>query len=237
MHDIRIIRDTPDAFAAGLARRGLDGAALAQDLLAQRQGPAGAADPASDPAGPAQRSLQADRPGQAEKGRSPGQALLAEVAGLKDAIQQGEAEQRELETGIARRPGGDPEHSRRRCARRRRRKRQPAGDGARLRQAARDRQRPNSISKSARRWARWISSAPPKFPARALSISKSDLARLERAIAAFMLDTHTQQFGYTEVSPPVLVRDNAMFGTGQLPKFQDDLFARSASSRLRAKIR
>jgi seryl-tRNA synthetase len=54
---------------------------------------------------------------------------------------------------------------------------------------------------------------------------KSDLARLERAIAAFMLDTHTQQFGYTEVSPPVLVRDNAMFGTGQLPKFEEDLFS------------
>src|SRR5262249_39270634 len=53
---------------------------------------------------------------------------------------------------------------------------------------------------------------------------KSDLARLERAIAAFMLDTHTEKFGYTEVSPPVLVKSAAMFGTGQLPKFQDDLF-------------
>src|SRR6185437_4787003 len=53
---------------------------------------------------------------------------------------------------------------------------------------------------------------------------KGDLARLERALANFMLDVHTQQFGYTEVNPPVLVRDNAMFGTGQLPKFEDDLF-------------
>jgi len=53
---------------------------------------------------------------------------------------------------------------------------------------------------------------------------KADLARLERAIAALMLDTHTEEFGYTEVSPPVLVKSNAMFGTGQLPKFQDDLF-------------
>ena len=49
---------------------------------------------------------------------------------------------------------------------------------------------------------------------------KGDLARLERALGAFMLDTHTEKFGYTEVSPPVLVRDNAMFGTGQLPKFR-----------------
>ncbi|HEX4117668.1 MAG TPA: serine--tRNA ligase, partial [Rhizomicrobium sp.] len=53
---------------------------------------------------------------------------------------------------------------------------------------------------------------------------KGDLARLERALGAFMLDVHTGQFGYTEMSPPVLVRDAAMFGTGQLPKFKDDLF-------------
>jgi seryl-tRNA synthetase len=53
---------------------------------------------------------------------------------------------------------------------------------------------------------------------------KADLAKLERAIAAFMLDTHTEKFGYTEVSPPVLVKSAALFGTGQLPKFQDDLF-------------
>jgi seryl-tRNA synthetase len=50
------------------------------------------------------------------------------------------------------------------------------------------------------------------------------LARLERALAQFMLDLHTQENGYLEVSPPVLVRDEAMFGTGQLPKFADDLF-------------
>ena len=53
---------------------------------------------------------------------------------------------------------------------------------------------------------------------------KGDLAKLERAIGAFMLDTHTEKFGYTEVSPPVLVRDEALFATGQLPKFGDDLF-------------
>ena len=53
---------------------------------------------------------------------------------------------------------------------------------------------------------------------------KGDLAKLERALGAFMLDTHTSQFGYTEVSPPVLVKSAALFGTGQLPKFQEDLF-------------
>ncbi|MFN3959895.1 MAG: serine--tRNA ligase [Parvularculaceae bacterium] len=50
------------------------------------------------------------------------------------------------------------------------------------------------------------------------------LARMERAIANLMLDTHTAEFGYTEVSPPALVRDMAPFGVGQLPKFEDDLF-------------
>ncbi len=50
------------------------------------------------------------------------------------------------------------------------------------------------------------------------------LARLERALAQFFLDTHTQEHGYTEVSPPLMVRDETMFGTGQLPKFEDDQF-------------
>ena len=56
-------------------------------------------------------------------------------------------------------------------------------------------------------------------------VLKKDLARLERAIGQFMLDLHTNEHGYTEVNPPLLVRDNVMFGTGQLPKFRDDQFA------------
>ena len=53
---------------------------------------------------------------------------------------------------------------------------------------------------------------------------KGDLARLERALASFMLDLHTGEFGYTEVNPPLLVRDHAAYGTGNLPKFAEDLF-------------
>lgn len=52
----------------------------------------------------------------------------------------------------------------------------------------------------------------------------SGLARLERALAQFMLDTHTNEHGLTEVSPPLLVRDTAVYGVGQLPKFEEDLF-------------
>lgn len=53
---------------------------------------------------------------------------------------------------------------------------------------------------------------------------KHGVARLERALAQFMLDTHTMEHGYTEMSVPLLVRDNALYGTGQLPKFAEDLF-------------
>jgi len=55
-------------------------------------------------------------------------------------------------------------------------------------------------------------------------ILRSDLAKLERALAAFMLDMHTTEFGYEEVSVPLLVRNHALFGTSQLPKFEEDLF-------------
>lgn len=55
-------------------------------------------------------------------------------------------------------------------------------------------------------------------------VLKGDLARLERALANFMLDLHAEEFGYTPVSPPYLVRDAALFGTGQLPKFAEDQF-------------
>jgi seryl-tRNA synthetase len=55
-------------------------------------------------------------------------------------------------------------------------------------------------------------------------VLRRDLARLERALAQFMLDLHTTEFGYQEVSPPLLVRDEAVFGVGQLPKFAEDLF-------------
>ncbi len=55
-------------------------------------------------------------------------------------------------------------------------------------------------------------------------VNKGPLARMERALAQFMLDLHTGEHGYTEVNPPLLVRDEAMFGTAQLPKFREDQF-------------
>ncbi|WP_309628553.1 serine--tRNA ligase [Brevundimonas sp.] len=60
------------------------------------------------------------------------------------------------------------------------------------------------------------------------AVLKGGLARLERAVGQFMLDVQTTEHGYLEVNPPYLVRDEAMFGTGQLPKFQNDLFFASS---------
>jgi seryl-tRNA synthetase len=56
------------------------------------------------------------------------------------------------------------------------------------------------------------------------TVLRSQLARLERALGQFMLDLHTTEHGYTEVQPPLLVRDEVLFGTNQLPKFEEDLF-------------
>lgn len=56
------------------------------------------------------------------------------------------------------------------------------------------------------------------------TVLTGQLARLERALGQFMIDMHTTEHGYTEVSSPLMVRDEAMFGTGQLPKFSEDLF-------------
>ena len=59
-------------------------------------------------------------------------------------------------------------------------------------------------------------------------VLKNGLARMERALGQFMLDLHTTEHGYTEIAPPLLVRDDVMFGTAQLPKFEDDQFRNSA---------
>ncbi|HEX6859150.1 MAG TPA: serine--tRNA ligase [Caulobacteraceae bacterium] len=68
-------------------------------------------------------------------------------------------------------------------------------------------------------------------------VLKGQVARLERALGQFMLDLQTGQNGYTEVSPPLLVRDEAVFGTGQLPKFAEDLFQTRISGDLLTRLR
>ncbi|MES2256339.1 MAG: serine--tRNA ligase [Pseudomonadota bacterium] len=223
MHDIRVIRENPDVFAAGLARRGLDGMALVGNLLAK--------DKALRELLTRLQTQQARRNeaskliGQAKQKKDEAQAkaLMDEVSGLKDAIQQGEAEQRKLEVSlrdalavIPNIPAADVPDG--------------ADESANVPVPARAFGKPPGINNPKQHFEIGEALGQMDFE-RAAKVSgarfvylKSDLARLERALGAFMLDTHTQTFGYTEVSPPILVRSSAMFGTGQLPKFEEDLF-------------
>jgi len=228
MHDIKAIRDESHQFVRGLTRRGMaDAAAVADDLLKK--------DKALRELLVRLQNAQARRNdaskliGQAKAKKDEAQAatLMAEVAGLKETIQQGEAEQRVLEKNlhdllsvIPNLPADDV----------------PDGidESANAPIAKRAFGTPPGLNNPKQHFEIGEALGQMDFE-RAAKVSgarfvylKGDLAKLERALGAFMLDTHTEKFGYTEVNPPVLVRDNAMFGTGQLPKFQEDLF-RTAS--------
>jgi seryl-tRNA synthetase len=224
MHDIKAIRDDAGAFVRGLTRRGMaDAQAIAnnllkkdkalRDLLVRLQ------------TAQARRNEASKLIGQAKAKKDEGQAqgLMAEVAGLKDQIQQGEAEQRELEKElrdllavIPNIPADDVPDG--------------ADESANMPVASRAFGTPPGINNPRQHFEIGEALGQMDFE-RAAKVSgarfvylKNDLARLERALAAFMLDIHTEKFGYTEMSPPVLVKSDAMFGTGQLPKFKDDLF-------------
>jgi seryl-tRNA synthetase len=225
MHDIKAIRDDATAFVRGLTRRGVaDAQGIAdgllekdkalRDLLVRLQ------------TGQARRNEASKLIGQAKakKDEAGAAALMAEVAGLKDEIQKGEAEQREMEEAlktalavIPNIPADDVPDG--------------ADEGANVAMPQRAFGKPPQINSAKQHFEIGEALGQMDFE-RAAKVSgarfvylKNDLAKLERALGAFMLDTHTEKFGYTEVSPPVMVRDAAMFGTGQLPKFAEDLFA------------
>jgi len=226
MHDIRVIRDNPDVFAQGLKKRGLDGEAVTRgllerdkilrELLTRLQTQQARRNEASKLIGQAKQ----------KKDEAQARALMEEVAGLKDAIQQDEGEQRELEGALRDALAVIPNI--------------PAADvpdgtdeSGNVPIAARAFGKPPTINAPKQHFELGEALGQMDFE-RAAKVSGArfvyltgDLARLERALGAFMLDIHTGQFGYTEVSPPVLVRDAAMFGTGQLPKFEQDLFRAS----------
>ncbi|MEO5336197.1 MAG: serine--tRNA ligase [Magnetospirillum sp. WYHS-4] len=218
MHDIKLIRDNPEAFDAGLVKRGLTPQAAALlDLDARRRGAQTRAQEIQ-----ARRNSLSKEIGQKKAKGEDASAVMADVARSKDeqAAVEEEAKQAtaELDRALAtipNLPGTDV----------------PVGP---------DESANVEIS-------RWGSPTPLAFAPKehfeigetlglmdfdaASRISgarfvvlKGELARLERAIANFMLDMHTGKFGYTEVNPPALVKDEACFGTGQLPKFAADLF-------------
>ena len=217
MHDIKAIRDDPATFVRGLTRRGLNAEAISQDLLKKDKDLREVL--VRLQTGQARRNEASKLIGQAKakKDEAQASALMAEVAGLKDSIQQGEADQRRLEnilrdtlSVIPNLPADDVPDG--------------ADESGNVAVPARAFGTPLGINAPKQHFEIGEALGQMDFE-RAAKVSgarfvylKGDLARLERALGAFMLDTHTEKFGYTELNPPVLVKSGAMFGTGQLAK-------------------
>jgi seryl-tRNA synthetase len=220
MHDIKAIRDDPAAFDAALERRGL--AAESQSLLAideKRRTAILASEQAQ-----ARRNSVSKEIGAARKSDpARAEALMAEVATLKTtmpamelAVKQAEDELRDKLAQIpnlplAEVPYGTDEHG---------------NEQRHVFGKARDYTfvpKPHYDLGEAMGFMDFEAAA--KLSGARFVVLKKGLARLERAIGQFMLDLHTTEHGYDEVNPPLLVRDDAMFGTAQLPKFRDDQFS------------
>ena len=220
MHDIKSIRDNPAAFDAALKRRGL--APLSASLLAideKRRAAIMASEQAQ-----ARRNSASKEIGDAKKAKDDARAakLMAEVAELKTTMPQLEAATKaadeELATELAAIPNlpldevpeGVDEHG----------NVQRHVFGAKRNYAF----TPKLHDDLGIALGYMDFEAATKLSGARFVVLKKGLARLERAIGQFMLDLHTNEHGYTEVNPPLLVRDDVMFGTGQLPKFEDDQF-------------
>ncbi len=219
MHDIKAIRDNPEAFDAGLKRRGLP--PMAADILTLDQERRRLVQ-AAEELQARRNSLSRDIGKLKAKGDEVGAAsAAAEVGRLKDAMPAAEAAEREAAAAIEARlaaipnlpaadvPDGADETANREIRRH--------GTPPRL-------NAPKEHYELGEALGLMDFEAAAKMSGARFVVLKGAFARLERALASFMLDIHTGEFGYTEIVPPHLVRDNAVYGTGQLPKFAEDLF-------------
>lgn len=219
MHDIRFIRENPEGFDAGLARRGLaplSGEILALDqelraVLTEMQQAQARRNEASKLIGQAK----------AQKNEELAQSLMAEVVALKERLPALEEAERQVQARLNARLAEIPNL--------------PASDV------------PEGPDETAnveiRRWGtpRPFDFEPKdhvdvggplgldfeagaKLSGARFVVLKGQIARLERALTQFMLDVQTTEHGYAETNVPYLVRADAMMGTGQLPKFEEDLF-------------
>ncbi|MGE0753175.1 MAG: serine--tRNA ligase [Variibacter sp.] len=220
MHDIKWIRDNPDAFDRGLKRRGLE--RQANDLIAvdeRRRALITKLEQAQ-----ARRNAASKEIGEAKKAKDEAraQALMAEVASLKDTMPAMEAEEKavskELDDALAQIPNTPLDD---------------VPDGADERGNVEHhhygRKRdygftPKQHFELGEALGEMDFETAAKLSGARFVVLKKGLARMERALAQFMLDLHADTHGYTEVNPPLLVRDETMFGTAQLPKFWEDQF-------------
>jgi seryl-tRNA synthetase len=220
MHDIRFIRENPAAFDDGLKRRGLS--AMSKEILSIDQDWRTATQRLQE-----MQSLRNDaskKIGQAKaaKNEAEAQRLMAEVARLKDEIPATELRVRESEEALNELLSTIPNLPAAEV---------PDGVDETANKEVRRHGTPRAMNFAAKQHFD-IGEAlklmdfenAAKMSGARFVLLKGQLARLERALANFMLDLHTGEYGYQEVVPPFLVRDAAMFGTAQLPKFRDEQF-------------
>jgi seryl-tRNA synthetase len=219
MHDIRSIRDNPDAFDAALAKRG--GAMPAAEILMLDAAWRGLAQSLQTALASRNDASKAIGTAMAAKDVAKAEALKAEVATLKAEIAELESGERIAQSALQDRLAALPNL--------------PADDvptGA---------DESGNILIHTRGEIRSFDFKPLEHdiigPALGLDFEsaqkvsgarfvylRGQTARLSRALGQFMLDLHTREFGFQEVAPPLLVRDEAFYGTGQLPKFAEDSF-------------
>lgn len=219
MHDIRSIRENPAAFDQGLRNRGME--PLSSHLIAlddRRKSAISALQAATE-----RRNALSKEIGQAKakKDESRAQELMTEVARIKESMPELEETERTAEKALVDAlaaipnipkegvPVGADEH----------------GNVERHRFGT-----PRTLNSAKQHFeigeelGLMDFETAAKLSGSRFVVLKGGLARLERALGQFMIDLHTTEHGYTEVNPPLLVRDDAMFGTAQLPKFEDDQF-------------
>jgi seryl-tRNA synthetase len=222
MHDIKVICDDAHAFDKGLARRGLP--PQAESLIAldeQRRGAILALQRAQERRNAASKQIGL---AMARRDTVAAEDYRAEVAGLKATMPELEAAEREAEkalndelAAIPNLPFDDVPDGK------------DENDNVEVRRwgappALQGMNKPREHFEIGEALGLMDFATAAKLSGARFVVLKGALARLERALEQFMLDLHTTEHGYEEIDPPVLVRNEAMFGTAQLPKFEEDQF-------------
>ena len=217
MHDIKYIRENGEAFDAAMTRRGLE--AQSYDILQMDEARRDVQTKLQELQ--ATRNAESKKIGQLKAAGEDASAVMQAVSEMKDEMAKLEEEERTLASSLNQRLAGLPNVMA-----------DDVPDGA-----------DEDDNVEVHKWGEPSAEKVPehfeigealgqmdfetaaKMSGARFVLLSGGLARLERALAQFFLDTHTGEHGYTEVSPPLLVRDNALYGTGQLPKFAEDQFS------------
>ena len=218
MYDLRWIRDNPEAFDAGMVARGV--APQAADILSRDEKARANRTILQEMQN--RRNVLSKQIGTAKSKGVDADQLIAEVGDLKGALQSGEETERELSQSLRETLSGLPNQPEADV---------PVGPDEEANIEVRRYGIPPVFDFDPREHFEIGEAlglmdfeAASKLSGSRFVVLRGMLARLERALSAFMLDIHSTEFGYTETSVPLLVREHTAFGTGNLPKFEEDLF-------------